>query len=36
LRRHARDEAIERLRLDAPLIALAAREQPRLRMAEVA
>lgn len=36
LRRHARDEAIERLRLDAPLIALALREQPRLRMAEVA
>ncbi|MEG3177794.1 MotA/TolQ/ExbB proton channel family protein [Sphingomonas sp. RB3P16] len=29
LRRHARDEAVERLRLDAPLIALAARERPR-------
>lgn len=29
LRRHARDEAIERLRLDAPLIALATRERPR-------
>ncbi|WP_426262789.1 MotA/TolQ/ExbB proton channel family protein [Sphingomonas sp. PWP1-2] len=29
LRRHARDEAIERLRLDPPLIALAARERPR-------
>jgi len=30
LRRHARDEAVERLRLDAPLIALAMREQPRV------
>jgi chemotaxis protein MotA len=29
LRRHAREEAMERLRLEAPLIALAAREQPR-------
>jgi chemotaxis protein MotA len=29
LRRQARDEAIERLRLDPPLIALAARERPR-------
>jgi len=36
LRRHARDGAVERLRLDAPLIALAAREAPRARMAEVA
>jgi len=36
LRRHARDEAVERLRLDAPLIALAAREAPRAVMAEVA
>jgi chemotaxis protein MotA len=31
LRRHARDEAVERLRLDAPLIALATRERPRGR-----
>ncbi len=29
LRRHARDDAVERLRLDAPLIALATRERPR-------
>ncbi|MES1974491.1 MAG: MotA/TolQ/ExbB proton channel family protein [Pseudomonadota bacterium] len=29
LRRHAREEAVERLRLEAPLVALAAREQPR-------
>jgi chemotaxis protein MotA len=29
LRRIARDEAVERLRLEAPLIALAMREQPR-------
>jgi chemotaxis protein MotA len=29
LRRHARDECVERLRLDPPLIALAARERPR-------
>jgi chemotaxis protein MotA len=29
LRRHAREEAIERLRLEAPLVALAMREQPR-------
>ena len=37
LRRHARDEAVERLRLDAPLIALAMREQPRATvLAEVA
>jgi chemotaxis protein MotA len=36
LRRRARDEAVERLRLDAPLIALAAREAPRVVMAEVA
>lgn len=36
LRRRARDEALERLRLDAPLIALAAREAPRAVMAEVA
>ncbi|WP_404372985.1 motility protein A [Sphingomonas sp. MMS24-J45] len=37
LRRRARDEAVERLRLDAPLIALATREQPRsAHLAEVA
>lgn len=37
LRRRARDEAIERLRLDAPLIALATRERPRATpIAEVA
>ena len=37
LRRHARDAAVERLRLDAPLIALATREQPRgAHLAEVA
>ena len=37
LRRVARDEAIERMRLDAPLIALATREQPRgAVLAEVA
>lgn len=38
LRRHARDEFLERLRLDAPLVALATRERPRGRtaMAEVA
>ncbi|WP_353204097.1 MotA/TolQ/ExbB proton channel family protein [Sphingomonas sp.] len=37
LRRSARDEAVERLRLDAPLIALATREQPRgAQLAEVA
>ena len=37
LRRHARDAAVERLRLDAPLIALATREQPRIaHLAEVA
>jgi chemotaxis protein MotA len=37
LRRYARDEAVERLRLDAPLIALATREQPRgAQLAEVA
>lgn len=36
LRRQARDEAVERLRLDAPLIALAEREAPRARMVEVA
>lgn len=29
LRRHAREEAVERLRLEAPLVALATREQPR-------
>ncbi|MDB5706642.1 MAG: biopolymer transporter ExbB [Sphingomonas bacterium] len=29
LRRHARGEAVERLRLEAPLVALAIREQPR-------
>ena len=42
LRRRARDEAVERLRLDAPLIALATRERPKgisggmVAMAEVA
>ena len=36
LRRRARDEAVERLRLDAPLVALALREQPRATLAEVA
>lgn len=37
LRRHARDEAVERVRLDAPLIALALREQPRgAQLSEVA
>jgi chemotaxis protein MotA len=37
LRRYARNEAVERLRLDAPLIALATREQPRAaQLAEVA
>ena len=30
LRRHAREEAVERLRLEAPLVALAEREQPRI------
>lgn len=33
LRRIARDEAVERLRLEAPLIALAIREQPRRPLA---
>lgn len=38
LRRHARDDSIERARLDAPLIALATREAPRAAtpLAEVA
>lgn len=39
LRRHARDETVERLRLIAPLVALATREQPRcavFTMADVA
>lgn len=37
LRRRARDEVVERLRLDAPLLALATRERPRAAlMAEVA
>jgi chemotaxis protein MotA len=37
LRRRARDEAVERLRLDAPLIALATRERPRKpKLVEVA
>ncbi|MEO5865755.1 MAG: MotA/TolQ/ExbB proton channel family protein [Sphingomonas sp.] len=36
LRRHGRAEAVERLRLEAPLVALAAREQPRLAAVPVA